>query len=221
MENATQKLFRLSLDYVHQNRPSDLSWSRAIDAGYFDRLPPLAFLTEYCWVVYAAGFKVRILEAKFPGIRSSFCEFELDKLAQMASVEPVLEVFGNRRKAESFLQGSKCIISEGYEKFCRRLKTQGRMVLIDLPGIGKITSRHLARNIGLEDVAKDDIWLIRIKESLGWATVDKLVAYLADHFSESRFTVDLVLWRFVSDNGWVRYDFPTFEALLIDLTAEL
>ena len=165
-------------------------------------MPAQGFLTEYCWVVYAAGFKVAILTAKFPAIREAFANFDLDEVAELASVDPVLRIINRRDKAEGFLRGARTIRSEGWLPFQARVLREGLPVLRSLPFVGDINQKHLARNIGLLDTAKDDIWLKRLASILAAPSVDELANFLAKTFRESVFTVDLLLWRFCAEAGW-------------------
>lgn len=127
-------------------------------------------------------------------------EFDIRKLSRMRSINPVLRVFNNTRKANSFLSGSKKIAQEGFSVFKRRLKTRGVDMLQELPGLGPITKFHLAKNIGLVDAAKPDIWLERSAQHCS-STVDELVTYLSDRYGMSQHVVDVILWHYGADKG--------------------
>jgi len=125
----------------------------------------------------------------------------------MRSINPVLKIFNSERKANSFLNGSKLIANEGFSEFKKRIKSafeisveDGLQELEELPGIGPTTKYHLAKNLGLADVAKPDIWLIRIAEVHN-ASVNELVGFLSETYQMSRHTVDYILWRYLADNG--------------------
>jgi hypothetical protein len=118
----------------------------------------------------------------------------------MKSLKPALAVFNNERKASSFLKGSKLVAREGFSAFKKRLQIEGVDMLEKLPGIGPITKYHLAKNIGLVDEAKPDIWLVRTADACS-STVEELVAFLSEKYSMSRHAVDVILWRHGADNG--------------------
>lgn len=63
--------------------------------------------------------------------------------------------------------------------------------------------KHLAKNIGLEDTAKDDVWLVRIKDRFQALDVGEVTSYLSEEFNDSQHVVDLILWAYCADNGLV------------------
>ncbi len=194
------RMFETAKSYCRENYPDELAWAKSISPETFRNLRSKRFLSEYCWVVYASGFKVATVESIFPDLRTAFKNFELAYLARMRSLKPVLDVFNNKRKANSFLEGSKLIAREGFSAFKKRLKEKGVDVLEQLPGIGPITKYHLAKNIGLVDEAKPDIWLVRAADAC-LSTVEELVAFLSVKYGLSRHTVDVILWRYGADKG--------------------
>lgn len=194
------RMFEEARDYSEENYPDELDWANGISHETYKNLKSKQFLAEYCWVIYASGFKVSTVEAIFPSLRSAFKDFELDSLSRMKSLKSVLSVFNNERKASSFLNGSKLIAEEGFSAFKKRLKNKGIDMLEQLPGIGPITKFHLAKNIGLADEAKPDIWLVRAAEACD-SSVEELVAFLSEKYNMSRHAVDVILWRHGADNG--------------------
>ncbi len=73
--------------------------------------------------------------------------------------------------------------------------------LQELPYIGKITQKHLARNVGLLDVSKDDIHLRRLAKKFSAPSVQALTSFLAQAFRTREGIVDLVLWRYCADGS--------------------
>lgn len=194
------RMFKAARAYCMENYPDELEWASSISPETFRNLKSKGFLSEYCWVVYASGFKAATIEAVFPALRTAFRDFELADLARMRSLKPVLNVFNNERKANSFLEGSKTIAEEGFSTFKKRLRKEGIDTLEQLPGIGPITKYHLAKNIGLVDEAKPDIWLVRAANACS-STVEEIVAFLSEKYSVSRHAVDVILWRYGADRG--------------------
>lgn len=199
-QSTAVKIFEAARTYCEENYADELDWANSISPETFRNLRSKQFLSEYCWVVYASGFKVATIESIFPSLRSAFKEFELESLANMKSIKPVLAIFNNERKAGAFLKGSKLIAKEGFSAFKRRLQKEGIDMLEQLPGIGPITKYHLAKNIGLADEAKPDIWLERAADKCS-STVQELVAFLSERYSMSRHAVDVILWRYGADKG--------------------
>jgi len=194
------RMFEVAKVYCEEHHTDELDWAKSICPETFKNLKSKRFLTEYCWVVYASGFKVSIVESIFPSLRTAFKNFELSDIAKMRSIKPVLAIFNNERKANSFLEGSKLIANEGFSNFKNRLRRDGVDVLEELPGIGPITKFHLAKNIGLVDEAKPDIWLVRAADICS-ASIEELVIFLSEKYGMTRHVVDIILWRHGADNG--------------------
>lgn len=194
------KMFEAAKSYCEENYADELDWANSVSPATFKSMKAKQFLSEYCWVVYASGFKVSTIESIFPDLRAAFKGFELETLARMKSIKPVLAIFNNERKAASFLKGAKLIASDGFPGFKKRLRCEGIGMLERLPGIGPITKYHLAKNIGLVDEAKPDIWLVRAADACS-TTVQDLVSFLSEKYNMSRHAVDVILWRYGADEG--------------------
>ena len=188
------RFWDVALAHMSDVSPEGLAAARATDPETFKTLKKRQFLREYCFVVYASGFKYRTVKDRFPLLRKAFCDFDLDRLSRKRSIANVLDVFANERKARNFLAGAKLISEEGYKSFKQRLEAVGPSVLQELPGIGPITESHLAKNIGLADVAKPDIWLDRAARTFRAASVSEFVEFLHNHSGETRNVVDVVIW---------------------------
>ncbi len=201
MNQATAiSLFEAAKVYCEEQHADEVDWAKSIGTETFINLRSKRFLSEYCWVVYASGFKVSTIESIFPNLQTAFKNFEIEKLAKMKSIQPVLTIFNNERKAKSFLKGCKVIAEEGFSNFKKRLQNSGVDMLEELPGIGPITKFHLAKNIGLADEAKPDIWLVRAADACS-STVQELVEFLSKKYEMSRHVVDVILWRYGADKG--------------------
>ena len=161
------------------------------------------FLGKYCLVVFESGFKTAVVGKHFKGISEVFKDFNPKAVARMKPVKAEKLPIANKRKADGFLRGAKMVHREGWDRYKKRLEDaasprEGMDMLEELPGIGPITKKHLAMNIGLADVAKDDVHLQRCAEHCN-ASVDELVAFLAEEFKMQRREVDAVLWKWRSD----------------------
>lgn len=194
-------LYQDALAYIEKNKWDELDWARSVNADTFKHLKARQFLYMYCWVVYASGFRVAVVEEKFPALKKAFKNFDIEKLSKLRSVSQVMEIINHEGKVNGFLKGTKQIYQEGFSSFKKRLEKEGINVLCELPYIGNITKNHLAKNIGLKDVAKNDIWLERVRDFVSAKNVDELTEYLSTEFNESKHVVDVVLWRFCADNG--------------------
>jgi hypothetical protein len=194
--------YRAALAYVSEHCSDELEWVRGISPDLLDQMTCAEFLEEYCWVVYASGFRVSTLTQKFAALKDAFCGFDIEGICKLESLEQALVVINNRRKAEGFVEGCRRIHAEGFQGFKARAKTTGMDALQSLPYIGSVTKKHLARNIGLLDVSKDDLWLVRLAQEFGASGVGELTAFLSQQSGEKQGVVDLVLWRFCADGTW-------------------
>ena len=194
-----KKLWDSAISHMQKNEGNALNWARETDPKRFKNMEATEFLESYCFVVYASGFRYRIIKKKFPAISEAFHYFDLDKMSQMRSIDTVLAAFGNKRKANSVLKGAQLIAVESYPDFKRRIERIGVDALVALPGIGPITKDHLAKNIGLADVAKEDVWLIRAAKTCKADSVSELIDFLHDWTGETRHVIDVVLWTFGRD----------------------
>ena len=149
-------------------------------------------------MVFAAGFRATILRAKFPAMKKVFRQFDPAALAEMTPDPTAAKLpIKNRRKTANFLDGAKKIHAEGWRPFKKRLTAEGLEMLTELPGIGHITKYHLAKNIGLADTAKPDIWLCRCAKECS-TDVCTLVAFLCDEYHKKQYEVDLILFQYKS-----------------------
>lgn len=200
---GAREFYKGALEYMKANYSEDLKWVESITPSTFDGMTFQGFLWNYCWVVFAANFKVKTLKKHFAAIETAFHDFDPEKVCALDWPKLVFPI-NNKLKINSFLKGAKQIAREGFECFKSRVKgagDDGMEVLTCLPYIKGITKKHLARNLGIRSVAKDDIWLVRLVKKFGAANVDQLVGFLSNEFGHSQGVVDLVLWQYCADCG--------------------
>lgn len=198
------QLGNAAVDYLRETDPEVFKWAIETSRANFEEMELQTFLRAYCWVVYASGFRFSTVKALFPRIASGFKNFDPDAIARMRSIKPVLEVFNNERKARCFLTGAKQVVEEGFDSFKTRLGTRGPDVLLELGGIGPITKNHLAKNIGLADVAKADIWLVRAAQLCGASSVDHFIVFLTSELRLSAHAIDVAIWTYAKDGEMSR-----------------
>lgn len=196
---AAIALWERSLAHLEETDPGVIEWARGVTPDTFRYLKGKSFLSQYCFVVYASGFKYSTVAGCFDDLAEAFHYFDIAKLSRMRSVNRALKVFNNEKKARNFLVGAKLIAREGWPAFKKRLKAGGVDVLEELPGIGPITKAHLAKNIGLADVAKSDVWLVRAAEQCGARDVSELIEYLHTETGETRHVIDVAIWNLSKD----------------------
>src|SRR5262245_30699451 len=104
---SPDKFYARAYRYVRREYPDDIAWARALTSNTFLRMKSRVFLAEYVWVVYAAGFRVSVLQSKWPALRSAFARFSLDRLAKMRNAPAALRIIANPRKVSCVLRGAQ------------------------------------------------------------------------------------------------------------------
>ena len=161
------------------------------------------FLQEAAWVVYCSGFREATVRRCFDFISLCFCDWcsasEIVKNKNKC-VSTAMYVFNNKRKHDAVAKIAQKIANCGFNEYKHQLLCQPIQVLQELPFIGKITSYHLAKNLGFE-VAKPDRHLVRLKDFFGFSSVTKLCQHLSEISGDPVRVVDIVLWRYMEQNG--------------------
>jgi hypothetical protein len=86
-EIRAPKLAQQAFDHLEENDPDMLAWARNVGPTTFRNLRLKTFLWDYCWVVYASGFKVAIIEEKFPSLQKAFKDFDPAALSRNGRCE--------------------------------------------------------------------------------------------------------------------------------------
>ncbi|MBP5794486.1 MAG: hypothetical protein J6W41_00500 [Alphaproteobacteria bacterium] len=117
------------------------------------RFAPDAFADACSYVILAGGFSQKTAKR----IHFDICKM----LRAGAGVDALLGKFNNKNKINAIYK-----IWQNRDKYCAEYYAQKTLddklkFLQNLPHIGKITSHHLARNLG-ENVVKYDVWIQRL-----------------------------------------------------------
>ena len=214
-KKKSRSFFKDAIKYMRNNYRNELKWAREIKP--FKNIKSKEFLSHYCWVIYAYYFKESVLEQKFDWIERAFKYFDIQKISKMSSIKPVLRVFNNESKARIFLKGAKMINKQGFSQFKKRVLKEGMRTLQELPGIGEITQKHLARNIGLGDIAKNDVHIQKLVEYFDAKNEKELVKYLSKIYGEKKGVIDVILWRFCAKRGWKELGYDSLEGYIKNL----
>lgn len=187
------------LDWANQ-----LDWQRSRD---LEEITGEEFVSEACWVVLHSGLAFKVADVRWPYLRDIFGGFESLPWIVENSVqvrEKALATFNSARKIDAMLTITKRVNDEGWEGFREKVKAGGVAFLEELPMIGKVTSFHLAKNIGFP-VAKPDRHLVRIASACGYGDVQEFCEHIGTRVGEKVTVVDLVLWRYaVDDPGFAK-----------------
>lgn len=166
---------------------------------------PDEFASHCVYVILAGGFSQKTAKKIHKNI--------MDFLNQSgADFDFLIKIFNNKNKINAV-----CKIWENRHKFCDEYYLQNSLeeklkFLQKLPHVGKITSNHLARNLG-EDIVKYDIWIQRLgvvyagrvdlenKINNGKlnpevkVACDDMFAHLEQETGLPRGYIDVVLWK--------------------------
>lgn len=199
---------------INDGYASEIDWQ---DGIVFDHLTETDFLREAAWVVLSSGMSELVIRRKFPQISDAFLNWEsASQIAESASEcsEVALRHFRHQKKINSILTIAIHISESGFEVIYERIRKDGPSYFSQFPYFGPATSRHLAKNIGLQ-VAKPDRHLTRISERTGYCTPERMCADIANLVGDKISVVDIVLWRYAT----LHKDYPQFFRPFIPLTA--
>lgn len=156
------------------------------------------FLSEYAWVVLNSGFKESIIRKKFNYISLCFYDWEsADKVLQSSEscIELAMASFGNHRKLNGIVQGIDMYNQKGGLKWLQSILNSELYVELELlPYVGKITSKHLAKNLGVS-LVKPDRHLFNFSNRLN-RDLDSLCNVISSRTGDSLKYIDTVLWRY-------------------------
>jgi hypothetical protein len=193
----------------------EIDWQEDLD---INQVTETAFLREAAWVVLSAGMAERVVRSVFPRFTDSFCGWTSASRIVRSSEEcrrKALRVFRHDGKVDAILEISHRVHSLGFADVHRRIVQGGAEFLATLPYIGRVTSFHLAKNLGI-DVGKPDRHLTRVSSLFGFSSPSDLCAVLAEELAEKQAVVDLVIWRFAT----VRPDYLEFFSESLGCTTE-
>ncbi|MDV7341803.1 hypothetical protein RYZ26_19540 [Terasakiella sp. A23] len=192
-ESAKQTV--VSLGYT-----GEIQWQDAVTGEDFTETD---LLREAAWVILCSGFKEAYVRKVFDFISLSFCDWESADLIASRSdqcVDAAIQVFGNKRKVNAIAKLAQQVSEQGFENFKREIITEPISSLQTIPFIGKITSYHLAKNLGF-NFAKPDRHVLRLANRHGFADVQEFCNRIAELSGDIRSTVDIVLWRYEAINA--------------------
>lgn len=188
----------------HYSDVIDKIWSTK-----FDQLSPERFFEEYVWVVYTSGFSAKAVTRFFDKLLDVYGHFSDLSQKTIDEIMPKIGLIcNNEQKAKSVV----CMagkLQNGIEVFGWKTYRDGYLsspeLLMQLPYVGKITKYHLARNIGLLDVVKPDLHLVRAAKYWGYSDCIEMCKDVQPKDMPLGI-VDLILWFSMSTFGTKEID---------------
>lgn len=168
-------------------------------------------LREAAWVILCSGFKEAIVRNKFDYISLCFCDWESSREILKNKNQcraTALHAIRNTRKIQAIGDIANLIAKDGFDKIKHKIISNPINELQKFPYIGRITSYHLAKNLGF-DVAKPDRHLLRLAQYAGIGDVQKMCSIISGKSGDPIPYVDLILWRYLEQNSRFEpyYDF--------------
>jgi hypothetical protein len=173
-------------------------WIEPVEKHDLEKLTAQEFLAAYAWAVYVSAFKARTVGKKWDALKKAWRGFD-PQLMNDQSREEALKVIAHEKKANAILSVARLIVKTTWPKFksqyCYNADSLG-----PLPWMGVANRRLVAKNLGLEDVGKADIWLRRVADKFDFENVDDMLTFISNTVGDSPSVADLYLWAFLSDN---------------------
>ncbi len=172
-----------------------------------DDVDEVTFLREFAYVVLNSGMKNDVVEGLWKTFLEAWNFFEdWREIDVSRAIVRSSQVFNHRKKlagianAVLFLR-SPCEPDGVWPVLRSRLRAVGPDVLkSNFDFMGPATSRHLARNLGI-DCVKPDRHLVAVARAAGFYTPDVFAAHLAALSGDRVGTVDVIVWRHASIVG--------------------
>lgn len=203
-----------------ENRPVDpeelaslyiTAKERVIEAGFadeidwqeevtLDHLDEPTFLRESAWVVLSAGFRETVLRRRFGKVSEAFLDWssaDLIMSKRETCRSDALLAFGNQRKIDAILVIVGRVAVEGIETIRKEITRRGTEFIRELPFMGPITARHLAKNLGVVMV-KPDRHLTRLAAKTGYDSAEQMCRTIAEVVGDSLSVIDIVFWRYAT-----------------------
>ena len=182
---------------INKGFASEIDWQEKIK---YEEITEQQFLHEISWVIIASGLNDAVVRKIFPAIKESMFGFKNSKLIidnKRKCLKSSLKVFNHKGKIQAILYAADYISTNTFKKVKAQILNEGIAFLQTFPYLGKATSFHLAKNIGIE-VAKPDRHLVRISNALGFKNPNDLCGIIANKVNERISTIDIVLWRYAT-----------------------
>lgn len=187
---------------------------RVIEAGYADEidwqeeviladLDEPTFLRESAWVVLSAGFRETIVRRRFGDITKAFLDWssaDLIMIERESCRTNALLAFGNKKKIDAIMEIAERVATEGIDTIRKKIRSRGTEFIQELPFMGQITARHLAKNLGVVTV-KPDRHLARMALNTGYETADEMCRTICEIVGDSLSVIDIVMWRYATIAG--------------------
>jgi hypothetical protein len=178
----------------------EVAWQRDAELAL---VTETILLREAAWVVLCSGFRESVVRRVFDHISLCFCDWE--SAASIIASHPAGHLaaqasFRSTAKLTAIVEIARRVDAVGFEALKSALIIDPITTLRQFPYIGPITVWHLAKNLGF-DAPKPDRHLVRISKRMGFNGPRHFCAAIAEESGDAVKVIDLVIWRYLADNG--------------------
>ena len=212
------RMFSAAKKHVEEHRQREFeTCSKNCSSAAKKEIDPHWFLREFLWCVYVSGFSAKTISKKYDSllrahriedrngnyidinIRNAYFSALREGGEIVDGYKEVLEIFKNKRKAESVQLVRNLIYKETWPSFYMKyVHDRSPAQLEELPGLGPALSCHLARNLGNLNVCKPDVHLKRLASHYNYVSVEALCKGVS---ADPIGLTDLILWFASVDHG--------------------
>ncbi len=182
---------------------NEIDWQDGLN---YDQLTEQKIIHEFTWVILASGMNDKVVRKIFPLVKKAMLNFESARKIHNhrdKCLYDAMKVLNHRGKIQAILSFIEYINVHSFSRVKNQIKINGIDFIQTFSYMGKATSYHFAKNIGL-NVAKPDRHLIRIVNILGYDDPHTFCDELANQINEKASLIDLVLWRYATlDKNYV------------------
>ena len=172
----TEEIFNHLVAQLGEQAIEDILWSESLSLPQDEE----DFALNFIFVVVNSGMHNQVAQKIFDRC-----------LDAVRRGDPVTSVFKHPGKARAIDE----VWNNRHTHYQAFLVAPDRLAYVaNLPWIGKITKYHLAKNLGIADVAKPDVHLQRLADREG-CSVQAMCERLALQVGYRVGTVDTILWR--------------------------
>jgi hypothetical protein len=178
----------------------EIDWQYLLD---FEAIGESQFLQELAWVVLNSGMREMVVRKRFGGVAAAYLHWEsASRIAANSEScrEAALCEFGHRGKIDAIISAARRVDCVGFNQIKAEIADRGASYLESFDFIGRVTSLHLAKNLGL-DVVKPDRHLCRVAEVAGYDSPATMCRFISEETGDKVSVVDLVIWRYATVTG--------------------
>lgn len=199
MNEAVRYYYRAKQTIYQHGFFPEVYWQERINIELVD---DTTFLSEHAWVVLSSGMNVKVVEKLYTALAPVFNEWKNASYICIKREEvkaDALKHFAHSSKLDAMIHMASHIATNGLRDTINSIQQLGPEFLEQFPFLGPATSKHLAKNLGL-NVPKPDRHLVRISKKFGYLNTHFFCQDIADTTGDKISVVDVVLWRYATIN---------------------